>query len=83
MGAKGRHLREHTCGEPPVPTSMSGFSGGPPAGEKGVEGKAHWVVDQGQIRVGWESLAEARCPVQAPTLELMSAIFESDRLACI
>lgn len=34
--------------------------------EKGVEGKVHWVVGQAQVRGSWQSLAESRCPVQAP-----------------
>ena len=44
----------------------SGFSGGPSGAEEGLEGKIQWVVSQGQIRGSQESLAETRCPIQAP-----------------
>lgn len=61
MGAKGRHFGEH--GEQLVPRTMGG---GPSRAEKGVEGKIHWVVSQGQIKGSWESLGEIRCPVLTP-----------------
>lgn len=61
MGAKDRHFREH--GEQLVPRTMGG---GPPRAEKGVEGKVHGVVSQGQSKGSWERLAEIRCPVQTP-----------------